>query len=209
IDSEIGNATSLLANYACMDAEIGRCHDGIKDQLRLMCLKRMLLSHGLADFHISNTRMAYPLLQWLVRKTDDESIMADVLQLVDVYHHLSRTSAYVLRLQVLCEAGDSERTAALMTFIDSTEYGTDTGTGTGTGTETSIQRYMPMEVARRGLCWIREVLDNMPFGESASRAQFRQLVGAALAIIRSLKNLSTKYARNPLSLFGSNGVSDP
>ncbi|KAJ2552132.1 hypothetical protein EV175_003430 [Coemansia sp. RSA 1933] len=68
---------------------------------------------------------------------------------------------------------------------------------------------MPMEVARRGLCWIREVLDNMPFGESASRVQFRQLVGAALAIIRSLKNLSTKYARNPLSLFGSNGVGDP
>ncbi|KAJ1904374.1 hypothetical protein LPJ81_002529 [Coemansia sp. IMI 209127] len=196
IDSAIGSATSLFSHYASMDTEISRCQSEIKDQFRLMCLKRMLLSHGLSDFHISNTRMAYPLLQWLVRKTDDESIMADVLQLVDVYHHLSRTSAYVLRLQVLCEIGDSERTAALMMFIDATEY--------SIGAEAAIQRYMPMEVARRGICWIREVLDNMPFGESASRVQFRQLVGSALAIVRSLKELSHRYALNPNSSLGSN-----
>ncbi|KAJ2856614.1 hypothetical protein GGI22_003762, partial [Coemansia erecta] len=198
VDSAIGNAISLFSHYASMDTEISRCHSEIKDQFRLMCLKRMLLSHGLSDFHIANTRMAYPLLQWLVRKTDDESIMADVLQLVDVYHHLSRTSAYVLRLQVLCEVGDSERTAGLMMFIDATEYGIDA--------EAAIQRYMPMEVARRGICWIREVLDNMPFGESASRVQFRQLVGSALAIVRSLKELSHRYARSSRSSLGSNGI---
>ncbi|KAJ1765579.1 hypothetical protein IW140_003140 [Coemansia sp. RSA 1813] len=198
IDSAIANTTSLLSHYASMDAEISRCQHAIKDQFRLMCLKRMLLSHGLADFHISNTKMAYPLLQWLVRKTDDESIMTDVLQLVDVYHHLSRTSAYVLRLQVLCETSDSERAAALMTFIDATEY--------STGADTAIQRYRPMEVARRGICWIREVLDNMPFGESVSRVQFRQLVGAALAIIRALKELAHRYSRIAQSSFGSNGV---
>ncbi|KAJ2515776.1 hypothetical protein GGI11_003660, partial [Coemansia sp. RSA 2049] len=188
IDSAIGDATALLAHYSGMDGELDRCQREIKDQVRLMCLKRMLLSHGLADFHISNTRMAYPLLQWLVRKTDDEAIMADVLQLVDVYHHLSRTSAYVLRLQVLCETGDAERVAALVAFVDETEY--------GSCADTAIQRYLPAEVARRGLCWVREVLDNMQFGKTTSRVEFRQLAGAALAITRALRDLSRKYSRD-------------
>ncbi|KAJ2516968.1 hypothetical protein H4217_004253 [Coemansia sp. RSA 1939] len=188
IDSAIGDATALLTHYSGMGGELDRCQREIKDQLRLMCLKRMLLSHGLADFHISNTRMAYPLLQWLVRKTDDEAIMADVLQLVDVYHHLSRTSAYVLRLQALCETGDAERVAALMAFIDETEY--------ASCADTAIQRYLPVEVARRGLCWVREVLDNMQFGKTTSRVEFRQLAGAALAITRALRDLSRKYSRD-------------
>ncbi|KAI9504956.1 rough deal protein C-terminal region-domain-containing protein [Coemansia spiralis] len=196
IGTAIKDTLSLISHYSSMDAELERSQIDIKEQFRLMCLKRMLLLHGLSDFHISNTKMAYPLLQWLVRKTDNDSIMSDVLQLVDAYHHLSRTSAYVFRFQALCDAGEIEKAAELMFFIDAAEY--------KMCTDVAIQKYMPMEVARRGLCWIREVLDNMPFGESASRIQFKKLVDTAMAALRALKGLSSRYSRSTTSSASAN-----
>ncbi|KAJ2747383.1 hypothetical protein GGI20_000521 [Coemansia sp. BCRC 34301] len=231
IDSAIEKCYSLFGVYGGMEDDLGQCRLEVTEQHRLMCLKRMLLSYGLHDYHISNTKMAYPLLQWLVRKTDSSTIMSDVLQLVDAYHHLSRTSAYVLRLQALCEAGEATGVAGLVRFIDATEHSSATNhfgqdrSGARNGHRNrlavlpnltrsevseeggqrvgqSIQRYVPMEVARRGICWIREVLDSMAFVGESSRAQFKQFVSAAMAMLRALGELSQQYTQRRLPFDG-------
>ncbi|KAJ2807935.1 hypothetical protein H4S07_003497, partial [Coemansia furcata] len=225
IGTAIEKCFSLFGVYGDLEDDLGQCRLEITEQYRLMCLKRMLLSYGLHDFHISNTKMAYPLLQWLVRKTDSSTIMSDVLQLVDAYHHLSRTSAYVLRLQALCEAGEAAAVSDLVRFIDATEhgpansrFGMQNGHGSlagllplnrreASGTVGSragqpIQRYVPMEVVRRGICWIREVLDNMAFVGESSRAQFKQLVSAAMTMLRTLEELARQYSRRQISVDG-------
>ncbi|KAJ2768407.1 hypothetical protein IWQ56_002951, partial [Coemansia nantahalensis] len=160
IDAVIARTRTLLGHYADVDADIARSKLEIGEQYRLMCLKRMLLSHGLPDFRISNTRMAYPLLQWLVRKTDGADVLPDALQLVDAYHHLTRTSAYVLRLQALCEAGLADQAGALVAFIDETEHSSRAPAAQARGAQL-VAKYVPLEVARRGVCWIREALDSM------------------------------------------------
>ncbi|KAJ2352943.1 hypothetical protein GGH92_000962, partial [Coemansia sp. RSA 2673] len=225
IDAAIEKCFSLFGVYGDLEDDLSQCRLEITEQYRLMCLKRMLLSYGLHDFHISNTKMAYPLLQWLVRKTDSSTIMSDVLQLVDAYHHLSRTSAYVLRLQALCEAGEAAAVSDLVRFIDTTEHGSATSHlgaqsghdrlaglpllnrleasgAAGSRAGQPIQRYVPMEVVRRGICWIREVLDNMAFVGESSRAQFKQLVGAAMAMLRTLEELARQYSHRQLPFDG-------
>ncbi|KAJ1802461.1 hypothetical protein LPJ75_006181, partial [Coemansia sp. RSA 2598] len=80
MDAAMESALQLLKLYADSDPEISRLHLDAAEHIRLMRLKRMLMSYGLGDFHISNTRMALPLLQCLVRRTD-EDVMSDMLQL--------------------------------------------------------------------------------------------------------------------------------
>ncbi|KAJ2161899.1 hypothetical protein GGF46_001090 [Coemansia sp. RSA 552] len=225
IDTVIGRILRLLDRHADIDPDMSQARLEIREQFRLMCLKRMLLSHGLPDFHISNVKMAYPLLQWLARKTDSDGVMPDILQLVDAYHHLSRVSAYVLRLQALCETCEPEKVSALIGFIDSTEHGggvkgappADSSTPAqyalqastcsggshakgearnGSSDQAHISKYVPLEVARRGICWIREVLDSMGFAGEPSRAQFRQLAGGAMAMLRTLEDLAAKYEQS-------------
>ncbi|KAI8322272.1 hypothetical protein GQ54DRAFT_297499 [Martensiomyces pterosporus] len=219
IERTIEESLKLMECYADLDAELSRRNLEIREQYRLMCLKRMLFSHGLPDFHISNTKMAYPLLQWLVQKTDSETVMADALQLVDAYHHLSRTSAYVLRLQALCESCNAERVSDFMFFIDATEYSSEgdrpaaRGDSQGPDSSQPMSKYIPMEVARRVICWIREVLDSMSFTGDSSRSQFKQFVGAGMAIVRSLEALAQRYSQaiqSPdASMQGSRGLPLP
>ncbi|KAJ1931645.1 hypothetical protein FBU59_006643, partial [Linderina macrospora] len=211
VDKAITNSLELLDGPVGVDPELARRKLEIREQYRLMCLKRMLFSYGLPDFHISNTRMAYPLLQWLVRKTDSPGIMADALQLVDAYHQLSRTTAYVLRLQALCEAGDPDKVAKLIEYIDVTEHqphskdshyarlvpteaslSLDSGTSAAKDDQT-VSRYVPMEIVRRGLCWIHELLDSMTFTGESSKIQFSQYVEAAMAMIHALDALCKKH----------------
>ncbi|KAJ2381696.1 hypothetical protein H4S02_006099, partial [Coemansia sp. RSA 2611] len=225
IDAAIEKCFMLFGVYGDLEEDLKLCREGVTDQYRLMCLKRMLLSYGLHDFQISNTKMSYPLLQWLVRKTDRSTIMPDVLQLVDAYHHLSRTSAYVLRMQALCEAGEAAAVADLVRFIDATEHGAATSHfgaqsgydrlagllsmarseapgAVGLRASQTIQRYVPMEVARRCVSWIREMLDHMTFVGESSRPQFKQLVNAAVAMLRALEELARLYSRRQLLPFG-------
>ncbi|KAJ2358755.1 hypothetical protein GGF43_000606 [Coemansia sp. RSA 2618] len=186
VDAASRAALGVLDRYSS-DEDVARLAAEAREQLRLMRLKRMLRAHGLADAHISDTRMAGSLLQWLARRPGAD-VMRDVLQLVDAYHHLSRTAAYVLRLQGLCETGDADAAAALIGFIDAEEHGAQ-----------PVARLVPLEVARRTLCWTRDVLDSMAFGADASRALFRRHVSAAVAVLRALEALATRRAQDPAS----------
>ncbi|KAJ2707305.1 hypothetical protein FB645_000816 [Coemansia sp. IMI 203386] len=204
MDSAMTSAQKLLKLYADSDPDIARLSLDAAEHIRLMKLKRMLMSYGLGDFHISNTRMALPLLQCLVRRTD-EDVMSDMLQLVDAYHHLSRPAAYVLRIQALCEMGQPEATADLVRFVDSAEH---SAPDANAADAQQIDRYVPMEVVRRALCWIREVLDSMSFSTDASREQFRLHVSAAMSMTGALESLARRYSGSSVSAgsFGSNTV---
>ncbi|KAJ2726680.1 hypothetical protein GGI07_000403 [Coemansia sp. Benny D115] len=190
MDAAISRTLGLLQPYVMLDDQVKESRHAVSEQFRLMQLRRMLLSHGLGDFHISNTKMAQPLLQALVRKTQ-ANIMPDVLQLVDAYHHLTRSSAYVLRLQALCETQeDGVGISELVRFIDTAEH------RTGKISKAQIERFVPMEIVRRGLCWIREELDAMPFAVASPecRGQFRRLVCQAMAMLQTLGDLEQEYA---------------
>ncbi|KAJ1877641.1 hypothetical protein LPJ66_012061, partial [Kickxella alabastrina] len=92
LDAAIGRTMRVLAAHAPLDSGVELSRAAASEQLRLMRLRRMLLRHGLASFHVSNTRMAGPLLHALVR-APAAGAMRDVLQLVDAYHHLARPAA--------------------------------------------------------------------------------------------------------------------
>ncbi|KAJ2739626.1 hypothetical protein H4R23_000324 [Coemansia sp. Cherry 401B] len=177
VNTAAHRALALLERYADTEEELARAQTEVREQLRLMRLRRMLQAHGLPDTRISDTRMAHTLLQWLARRPSAD--MRDVLQLADAYHHLSRTAAYVMRLQTLCETGTADDAAALLHFIDAEE-------------PVAGRSYIPLEVARRTLCWVREALDSMTFGGDASRTEFRQLTAAAVAIVRTLDTLAVQ-----------------
>ncbi|KAJ2720088.1 hypothetical protein H4S00_003318 [Coemansia sp. D1744] len=184
VDEAAQKALEVLDRFGS-DDEVAVLAREAREQLRLMRLKRMLRAHGLGDAHISDTRMAGAVLQWLARRPGAD-VMRDVLQLVDAYHHLSRTAAYVLRLQALCETGDTDAVAALIGFIDSEEHGVQ-----------PVARLVPLEVARRTLCWTRDLLDSMAFGADASRELFRRHVASAVVVLRALEALAARRAEDP------------
>ncbi|KAJ1750963.1 hypothetical protein LPJ79_002453 [Coemansia sp. RSA 1821] len=176
IEEAAQRALVVLECYADADADVGQAASEAQEQLRLMRLRRMLRAHGLPDEHISDARAAQGLVQWLVRQKGD--VMADVLQVVDAFHTLSRTDAYAQRLQVLCEAGDADGAANLIADIDAREN--------------KSQRCVAMEAARRALWWVRDALDSMAFGAVDARVQFRQLAESAAAVVRALTALPVR-----------------
>ncbi|KAJ2080670.1 hypothetical protein H4R24_002907 [Coemansia sp. RSA 988] len=173
-DSAIVATEAVLLPLADADSGVAERLAAVREQLRLMRLRRMLAAHGAATFRVAHTRMAAPLLQWLVRRSAGD-VMDDALLLVDAYHSLSRTGAYVMRLQALCEAGDAPAAAALIIRADATEHG-----------DTPPLRYVPLEIVRRVARWVRDALDGLL---PADQSQFRRLAGPALAAVRALEHL--------------------
>ncbi|KAJ2616940.1 hypothetical protein H4S08_000538 [Coemansia sp. RSA 1365] len=174
-DSAISATEAVLLPLATADAGVAQRLSAVREQLRLMQLRRMLAAHGAAAFRVAHTRMAAPLLQWLVRRSAGD-VMRDALLLVDAYHSLSRTGAYVLRLQALCEAGDADAAAALVARADESEHG-----------DVPPTRYVPLEIVRRTVRWVRDALDLLP---SSAHAQFRRLARPALAAVSALERLT-------------------
>ncbi|KAJ2475487.1 hypothetical protein IWW56_005396, partial [Coemansia sp. RSA 2131] len=60
-----------------------------------------------------------------------------------------------------------------------------------------VARLVPLEVARRTLCWTRDVLDSMAFGADASRELFRCHVASAVSVLRALEALAARRAEDP------------
>ncbi|PIA14304.1 hypothetical protein COEREDRAFT_10501 [Coemansia reversa NRRL 1564] len=174
-DLAISATEAVLLPLATADAGVEQRLAAVREQLRLMQLRRMLAAHGAAAFRVAHTRMAAPLLQWLVRRSAGD-VMRDALLLVDAYHSLSRTGAYVLRLQALCEAGDADAAAALVDCADASEHG-----------DAPPTRYVPLEIVRRAVRWVRDALDVLP---PSAHTQFRRLARPALAAVRALERLA-------------------
>ncbi|KAL1915878.1 uncharacterized protein VTP21DRAFT_6266 [Calcarisporiella thermophila] len=98
-----------------------RRDEELREQYRLMRLKRMLLKYSIRSFNVSDFSLAKGLVKYLVNRTDIDSAMEDALQVVGAYHHLSREDAYVWRLQSLCAAHKLSEALELLNQLDEKE----------------------------------------------------------------------------------------
>ncbi|KAJ1653748.1 hypothetical protein IWQ61_006189 [Dispira simplex] len=88
--------------------------DEIREQYRLMCLRKMLLTYGIKTFNISNMSLAKSLVQYITGQEDIPTAMSDALQVVRAYHHLHVSEAYLLRLQTLVKRGTTDQVRTLL-----------------------------------------------------------------------------------------------
>ncbi|KAJ1723734.1 hypothetical protein LPJ53_001959 [Coemansia erecta] len=202
VDAAMAGAVAVLqahAGPADADAEAAQWRVEAAEHVRLMRLRRMLVARGLADFRVSNTRMAQPLVLRLVRaRAGDASaaVLRDALLVADAYHHVGRVGVYVARVQALCAAGRAEDAGDVVRLADELEASEPAGAGAGAGRP--AERLAAREVGRRALCWAREALDAMPFAATpASRQAFRAHAAAACAVVRGLRLLADRYAAAP------------
>ncbi|TPX60794.1 hypothetical protein PhCBS80983_g01508 [Powellomyces hirtus] len=86
----------------------------LREQYRLLKLKRMLVSYGISTFNISDKTLAKTLLPRILSRLDVVNAMKDAIQVVSAYHHLSKMEAYRIRLVNLFEAGLVERALNLL-----------------------------------------------------------------------------------------------
>ncbi|KAJ1967885.1 hypothetical protein IWQ62_001575 [Dispira parvispora] len=88
--------------------------DEIREQYRLMRLRKMLLTYGIKTFNISNMSLAKSLVQYITSQVDIPTAMSDALQVVRAYHHLHASEAYLLRLQTLVNRGTADQVRSLL-----------------------------------------------------------------------------------------------
>ncbi|KAJ1980589.1 hypothetical protein H4R34_002402 [Dimargaris verticillata] len=101
--------------------------DELREQYRLMQLRKMLLTYGIRLFNISNMALAKGLVKYITAQVEVPTAMVDALQVVRAYHHLRATDAYVWHLQRLAWVGDTDRMAVVIDLL----------LGTGAGQTTS------------------------------------------------------------------------
>ncbi|KND00003.1 uncharacterized protein SPPG_04350 [Spizellomyces punctatus DAOM BR117] len=91
-----------------------RKKDELREQYRLLKLKRMLIAYGITTFNISDKTLARGLLPRILGRIDLVNAMRDALQVVSAYHHLNKMEAYRIRLMALFEAGKVSRALRLL-----------------------------------------------------------------------------------------------
>ncbi|KAJ3414397.1 hypothetical protein HDV05_006671 [Chytridiales sp. JEL 0842] len=88
--------------------------DDLREQYRLMRMKRMILNYGLTDFNIAATQEAKSLLRFILAKTENTNAVRDAMQVISAYNHLSKMDAFIMRVQYLLEEGHVERALLLL-----------------------------------------------------------------------------------------------
>ena len=80
--------------------------DELREQYRLMQLKRMLLRYGIHVVNISDISLARGLVRAVVGHATEptDAVLRDGLQIVSAYHHLSAHDVYTTRLRYLAAA---------------------------------------------------------------------------------------------------------
>ncbi|XP_068682913.1 kinetochore-associated protein 1-like isoform X1 [Montipora foliosa] len=73
----------------------------LKEQYRLVELKRMLSRYGLRTFHVSYASKAKAIVRYILTR-DEPTVMEDALKVVRSFSHITEDEAYVVRLQKLC-----------------------------------------------------------------------------------------------------------
>lgn len=102
-----------LVNAALADKSFPRL-DEIREQRRLMHLKEMMQKYGIRHFNLTDTRLARGLVKHVLSRFDVETALADALQLVGAYNHLTEREAYVTRFQNLVQTGQPDRLQELL-----------------------------------------------------------------------------------------------
>ncbi|KAJ7374444.1 Kinetochore-associated protein 1 [Desmophyllum pertusum] len=73
----------------------------LKEQYRLVELKKMLSQYGMRSFHVSYAARAKAIARYILTR-DQPTVMEDALKVVTSYSHVTEDEAYVFRLQKLC-----------------------------------------------------------------------------------------------------------
>ncbi|KAI8821507.1 rough deal protein C-terminal region-domain-containing protein [Fimicolochytrium jonesii] len=107
--SDVGEVFLATLKYPVM-----RRREELREQYRLLKLKRMLVSYGIGSFNISDKVLAKGLLPRILGRMDVMHAMDDVMQVVSAYHHISVLQAYRIRLRNLYEHGFIERANRLL-----------------------------------------------------------------------------------------------
>ncbi|XP_078352521.1 kinetochore-associated protein 1-like isoform X2 [Oculina patagonica] len=73
----------------------------LKEQYRLVELKKMLSQYGMRSFHVSYAARAKAIARYILTR-DQPTVMEDALKVVTSYSHVTEDEAYAFRLQKLC-----------------------------------------------------------------------------------------------------------
>lgn len=73
----------------------------LKEQFRLVELKKMLSQYRIRSFHVSYAARAKAITRYILTR-DQPNVMEDALKVVTSYSHVTEDEAYVFRLQKLC-----------------------------------------------------------------------------------------------------------
>ncbi|KAJ3186082.1 hypothetical protein HDU85_001000 [Gaertneriomyces sp. JEL0708] len=90
--------------------------EDLKEQYRLLRLKRMMLGYGISNFNISDKQLAKGLLPRILCCVEIPNAIHDALQVVSVYDHLHAVDAYRVRIMCLFEAGHIKRGLRLIQY---------------------------------------------------------------------------------------------
>lgn len=101
--------------------------DELREQYRLMQLKKMLLRYDISSFNVSDLALATGLMRHILSRTDMVNVMPDALQVVSAYHHLNKLDAFAGRLRNLFSEELNSRALCLLHTGDEVAEGT-TGT---------------------------------------------------------------------------------
>ncbi|KAJ1679849.1 hypothetical protein EV182_001205, partial [Spiromyces aspiralis] len=168
----------------------------LREQYRLMCLKRMLLSYGIHSFNISRPKLAKNLVRRILKHTDKDGVVNDALQIAEAYATVTRMDVYMTRMVVLCQAGLTEELRKLIINIseleltDADRHGKESFCGDHlVQPRTTAAVATAVHIVKLGIVWIKRVLDALEFQDPGAPRLLKQYVGCAQALLQTANEL--------------------
>ncbi|KAJ1564985.1 Kinetochore-associated protein 1 [Nowakowskiella sp. JEL0078] len=155
--------------------------DELREQYRLLRLKRMLIKYGIKGFNISDLSLSKSLLKFVLAKTDFTDSIDDAMQIVTAYHTLHKFEAYVIRLQNLCKEGQIQRAINLLRYgselgLNQTykiEFDPKSDKDLGLDIKVDLEPLEMLSVGQEVISWLVEIIEEIaekhgPFGENGN-----------------------------------------
>jgi hypothetical protein len=169
----------------------------IREQYRLMLLKKMLLRHGIKLFNVADLSMAKELLHFIVSRTDLPDAMDDAMMVVNAYHHLSRLDAFASRLRHLCLDNQLDRAVLLLKHGRETEAQGDESLGKLIG-DVPFVLHDALTIGQEVVEWSVDVMHEVvtsnekPTFDDAAKLTFRNALETAVELIRVMVTLKSE-----------------
>ncbi|KAJ3146968.1 Kinetochore-associated protein 1 [Geranomyces michiganensis] len=175
-----------------------RRNDELREQYRLLKLKRMLVSYGIKTFNIADKNLAKSLPPRILSRLDFVHAMKDALQVVSAYHHLSKMEAYGIRLVNLFEAGLIDRALRLLRTGEeepSTDVQRPDDDGLGLELDAQLDVIQQIGVGKEVAIYLQLVMDDAvemeksPSSKAEALSTYAWSISAAVALSDALANL--------------------
>ncbi|KAJ1918265.1 hypothetical protein H4219_002737 [Mycoemilia scoparia] len=199
VDAMAKKFMSICEQPALEYPDLRKKEPELREQYRLMCLKKMLHTYNVQNFNISNIKMAKQLLYFIIKHTERDNALEDALKVVEAYHTLTRIEAYTLRFECLCEDRKYEKLSQLVKTINDIENGYMISQGYQTSTsELPYDSQAPslpvsqtaVQVVKLGITWLKQVLDAINFQMEGSEPQFKSNTQCAKTALQALYSIT-------------------